>query len=96
MGVSIENSQIVDSSSVSIKELNDTMLIMLSAILEKLPRTTGNDQSAVSIEAGTLPAVTTVTTVSTLNTLGGRTAAQAYDSITNMGALHLYQNIIVS
>lgn len=93
-----------DVTVVALQALNDTMLYMLAAILEKMPRVTGNDQAAVSIEAGavgifagqTLATVTTVGTVSNMTNIGGKQVAQLPDAISQLGALHLYRNIIVS
>jgi len=90
-----------------ISTLNETMGLLLSAILEKMPRVTGNDQMAVSIEAGftgltsaqTLTAVTTVTTVGTVTNqtqIGGQEAITAAKSQIMAGAQHIYNNIEVS
>lgn len=85
-----------DATVQALQALNDTMLYMLGAILEKMPRVTGNDQAAVSIEAGTLATVTTVATVSNMTSIGGKQAAQVPDAVSMAGANHLYRNIIVS
>ena len=76
-----------------LQELNDTMLYMLGAILEKMPRVTGNDQAAVSIETGS---VTTVGTVSNMTNIGGRHTANVADAMTMAGTSHIYNNITVS
>lgn len=93
----------LDSTSQALKELNDTMLYMLGAILEKMPRVTGNDQAAVSVEGGAITAsiaanqtIGTVSLLSNLGSVGGRTAVVIPDAISQLGALHLYQNITVS
>lgn len=94
----------ISSSDASLAQLTDAMLYILAAILEKMPRVTGNDQAAVSIEAGsvgvsslpTLANVTTVATVSNVTAASGKTLAQLPDAISQLGALHLYQNITVS
>lgn len=78
-------------TATSIQEQNDAILYLLAAILEKLPRTTGNDQASVAIESGsvgllagqTLAAVTTVATVTTLTTLA------TLSNITNIGGKHI-------
>lgn len=93
-----------DATVVALQALNDTMLYMLAAILEKMPRVTGNDQAAISIEAGsvgvsslpTLAAVTTLSTLSNITNVGGKHVSQLPDAISQLGALHLYRNIIVS
>ena len=89
-----------DAVVQALTTLNDTMLYMLSAMLEKMPRVNGNDQCAVSIEAGNVGITGTptvnVTTLSNITSIGGKQAAQMPDAISQMGALHLYQNITVS
>jgi hypothetical protein len=99
-----------DITAQAIRDLNDTMLYMLSAILEKMPRTTGNDQASVAIESGsvgllagqTLATVTNVTTLATLQTLsnitniGGKNISAGADAIIMTGVAHIYNNIIVS
>lgn len=95
------------STEATTLELLGAISYLLSAILEKLPRVNGNDQAAISIEAGsvglasgqTLATVTNLTTVATLSNItniGARPAATIPDAISQLGALHLYQNIIVS
>lgn len=90
-----------DATVVALQALNDTMLYMLAAILEKMPRVTGNDQAAISIEAGSvgvssLPTLAAVTTLSNITNVGGKHASQLPDAISQLGALHLYRNITVS
>ena len=93
-----------DLTVQALQELNDTMLYMLGAILEKMPRVTGNDQAAVSIEAGsvsfnsnqTVATVTTVGTVSNMTNIGGRHTANVADAMTMSGTTHIYNNITVS
>ena len=72
------------SQEATLQDLLGTTCLLLAAILDKLPRTTGNDQAAVSVEgtatvaiAGgqTLGTVTTVGTVTTLTTVGTVTNA---------------------
>lgn len=82
-----------DSTLQALQALNDTMLYMLGAILEKMPRVTGNDQAAVSIETGS---VTTVGTVSNMTNIGGRHTANVADAMTMAGTSHIYNNITVS
>ena len=83
-----------------------TVVHLLAAILEKLPRVDANDRVLVS-HAESNPTVAlassqTLGTVSTVNALtdqtnfGGRTASQATFAFSNMGTAHIYNNIIVS
>lgn len=91
--------QAIQAMSDQIKVLNDTMLYYMSAVLEKMPRVTGNDQAAVVAEGGTISTVTTVTTCGTVNTIsqiGTRAAMTAADAQIMQGTSHLYNNILVS
>ena len=85
----------------------EAALLMLSAILENMPRTDANaraivntsDQGNVTVAlAGsqTLSAVTTVGTVSNQTNIGGRDASNTAYALANMGTAHIYNNIIVS
>lgn len=83
----------------SINTLNDTMVYVLSAIFEKMPRVTANDQAAIALETGTLSTVTTVTTVGTVSNqsaIGGQEALTAARAQMMQGASHIYNNINVS
>jgi hypothetical protein len=97
----------INSLQSDIRDLNDTLVTLLSAIFEKMPRVTGNDQAAVSIESGTvavsslptLAAVTTVATVSTVTNqaqLGGQEALTIARAQIMSGTSHIYNNIEVS
>lgn len=90
-------------------EINETLLVLLSAIIEKMPRIQANDRVMVELsESGALPAVSTVTTVTgvsnvtQLNALGstGINVTKATDGMpvhmANAGCFHIYNNIIVS
>lgn len=92
-------------------EMLSNITLLLAAMLEKMPRVTGNDQCAVSVEgtpivgisgAQTLATVTTVGTVTTLGTMtnvtniGGKPASTSADAISMSGTQHIYSNIIVS
>lgn len=90
------------SQEATLQELLGTTVVLLAAILEKLPRTTGNDQAAVSVEGTATVALasnqtlTTVGTVTNATQLGGKPALATADSISQVGALHLYDKITVS
>lgn len=94
---------VVDQTAEALQALNDTMLYMLSAILEKMPRVTSNDQASVSIEIMPTVAFTANQDIrniggalNNISNIGGKTTAVIPDALSQMGALHLYQNIIVS
>lgn len=85
----------------------EAALLMLSAILENMPRTDANaraivntsDQGNVTVAIAatqTLATVTTVGTVSNQTNIGGRDASHAAYALANMGTAHIYNNIIVS
>ncbi len=81
----------------AIGTLNDTMLTVLAAILEKMPRVTGNDQAAVSVEGTATVALATNQTLTTLtnaNQVGSKYTSG--DNLNLAGVQHLYNNIIVS
>lgn len=82
--------------SDEVKSLNETMLILLQAILEKMPRVTGNDQVAVSIEAGSVGIATnqTLATVGTLNAIGGRYVPG--DNVSSAGLTSIYNNLVIT
>jgi len=92
------------------QELLTQATLLLAAILEKLPRTDANDRAivntsdqgnvtvalAASQTLGTVTTVSTVTTVGNQTNIGGRDASHAAYALANMGASHIYNNIIVS
>ena len=96
----------LSSIQEEIKSLNDTMLVLLNAIFEKMPRVTGNDQAAVTIEGGTVTTVTAVTTVATVSSVTAMTTLTnqqqfgtkfvSGDNFNLAGCLHIYDNIKVS
>lgn len=86
-------------------ELLGGAIMLLSAILEKMPRVDGNDRliingseiaSSVAVSSGSLTSVGTVSTVSTLANqanIGGRDASHMVYAVANAGAMHIYDNI---
>ena len=85
----------------------EAALLMLSAILENMPRTDANaraivntsDQGNVTVAIAatqTLATVTTVGTVSNQTNIGGRDASNTAYALANMGTAHIYNNLIVS
>ena len=81
--------------------LNDTMLTVLVAVLEKMPRVTGNDQAAVSVENTITTAfsanqdIRNITgSLSNLNALGTKYVSGDNSNLAGLG--HVYNNIIVS
>jgi len=95
---------------VTQQELLAHVTLLLSAILESMPRTDANQRAIVNTSdqgnvtmavaaAQTLATVTTVGTVSTVSNqtnIGGRDASHAAYALANMGTAHIYNNIIVS
>lgn len=89
-----------ETNQLSDRELQEGVLYAMLAILEKMPRVdtadrivTNQETGSVSISNGT---VTTVTTVSNQTNIGGRDAAHASFAMANIGALHIYNNILVT
>ena len=87
----------------------EAALVLLSAILEKMPRVDVNDRMVVSHAEsnptvalasgqtlGTVTTVGTVSNVATMTQVGGRDAAHISYALANAGALHIYNNIEVS
>lgn len=89
-----------ETNQLSDRELQEGVLYAMLAILEKMPRVdtadrivTNQETGSVSISSGT---VTTVTTVANQTNIGGRDAAHASFAMANIGALHIYNNILVT
>ena len=85
------------------EELLTHATLLLSAILEKMPRVDTADRMAVTIESGSVgisasQTLATLSTAGTLQNLGAlsRPADGIPFHMSNIGALHLYNNIIVS
>ena len=92
---------------VTQQELLAHATLLLSAILESMPRTDANqraivntsDQGNVTVAIAatqTLATVTTVGTVGNQTNIGGRDASHAAYALANMGTAHIYNNLIVS
>lgn len=78
--------------SEQVRQLNDTMLYFVTAILDKMPRLDQQDRVAVTLETA-LPSVAHVNNINSFN--GGNANFIPYQ-ISNVGALHLYDNVKVS
>lgn len=94
--------QTINADLVSI---NDTLLTYLSAIFEKMPRIQANDRLVCDMSETSLGTITTLTTANDLLRLqnlgvNDTKVTKATDAIpmhlSNIGALHLYDKIIVS
>ena len=90
-------------ADLATEDTTQTLLYLLSAILEKMPRVDNADRLVItSVEAGAQAVtvssgtVTTVTTVGNQTNLGGRDATNIPQAVANMGTAHIYNNIIVS
>ena len=84
-------------------ELLGNITVLLAAMLEKMPRVTGNDQMAVSVESHPSFALTTnqdlrniTGAVANITSVGSKTAATSVDALSMAGTAHIYNNIIVS
>ena len=84
-------------------ELLGNITTLLAAMLERMPRVTGNDQVAASIE--TIPAVSIAANqdlrnitgaLANITSVGSKTAATSVDALNMAGAAYIYNNITVS
>ena len=83
------------SATESINAQAETTTTLLAAMFEKMPRVTGNDQAAVSVEAlPTLANVTTVANLTNQNAMGGKFISG--DNAMLAGTAHIYNQITVS
>ena len=89
--------QAVLSLQNEIRDLNDTLITLLSAIFEKMPRVTATDQAAVSIETGTVVVSSLPALGSVINQvqMGGQEALTLARSQIMSGTSHIYNNIEV-
>lgn len=88
---------------VSQDDTLQTCLFLLGMIAEKLPRVDNQDRQIVTLAESSGGAITSVTTVTNLTNLlnlglfaGANSANAAPLHFANIGAQHLYQQIIVS
>ena len=84
-------------------ELLSNVTFLLAAMLERMPRVTGNDQVATSIEV--IPQITfaanqdirnIIGAIGGLTNIGGKSAAGTVDALNMAGTVNIYNNIIVS
>ncbi len=94
----------INGTNEKISVLSDTLLYFVSAMLEKMPRLDINDRATVNVETGTVTVgtISTITNMSNLNNMnnlnnlaGGNTNAIPYQ-LSNVGTLHIYDNIKVT
>ena len=98
-GYGSEGSYTDVSDQTPMPTTDDTIIALLAAMLERMPRTTGNDQMAVSVEsqpAITISANQTIGTLTNSVQIGGKPAITAADAMIMQGTSHIYNNIIVS
>ena len=89
---------VTDPTLTAIAALHEMMTFYLSAMLEKMPRVDTADRMIVNLSDATqiIGTVSSVTNVTTVDGLGGKTTAAIPTQISNVGALHLYDNIRVN
>ena len=82
------------------QELLSSAVLLLATIAERLPRVTGNDQAAVSVEGIVTVALAAGQVLGNINTLGNINATGGKfvtgDNLNMAGTQHIYNNIIVS
>lgn len=91
-----------DTNRLPVDKL-DEIVFLLSSMLEKMPRVDAADRLLVShaesnptVAISSAQTVATVTTLGGVTNIGGRDAAHAAFALANMGALHIYNNILVT
>lgn len=86
-----------ETNQLSDRELQEGVLYAMLAILEKMPRVDTADRIVTNQETGSVSISSgTVTTVANQTNIGGRDAAHASFAMANIGALHIYNNILVT
>lgn len=86
-----------ETNQLSDRELQEGVLYAMLAILEKMPRVDTADRIVTNQETGSVSISSgTVTTVGTVSNIGGRDAAHTSFAMANIGALHIYNNILVT
>ncbi len=83
------------------QEMLGGILVLLSSMLEKMPRVDGADRLLVS-HSESSPAVTiaaaqtlaTLTTLGNQTNIGGRDASHMAYAAANAGSMHIYNNLI--
>ena len=90
-------------AALSAEETQQSILYLLAEIRDRLPRLDQYDREAVTVEASVALSTTvasgTVTTVSTVGNLtqfAGKPVDGFVPQVANMGALHIYQQIVVT
>ncbi len=85
------------------QELLGGALMLLSAILEKMPRVDVNDRlmvnpsestSPVTVASGTVTTVTTLATLTNQTNIGGRDASHVAYALANAGSVNIYNNLV--
>jgi len=83
-------------------EINETLLVLLSQIIEKMPRLQANDRVMADLSETVLSSVSNMSSLSNLANFGNgvATITKVADGIpvhtANVGAMHIYNNILVS
>ncbi len=86
------------------EQLLGSLVLLMAAMLEKMPRVNGNDQVAAAIETGTVAVTGSLTSAGTVSNVTGyigdlRAAGTRFISGDNLmlsGTQHIYSNITVS
>lgn len=89
----------VQALSENVRDLTDTLVTLMSAILEKMPRVTATDQVATNIEntpTVNIAASQTLATLTNLVQMGGQEAVTVARSQMMSGATYVYDNVKVS
>lgn len=89
-----------ESGQLDDKQLQEAILYALLSMLEKMPRLDAADRLIVS-HSESSPSVAiatnqTLATVGNQTNIGGRDASHIAFAMANVGAAHIYNNIVVS
>lgn len=92
----------IETTQEDVRDTLEALLTLLAGIFEKMPKLDAQDRviiqanestTAVTLSSGT---VTTASNVTNLNNFAGGNTAGVPVHLANVGALHLYNQIIVS
>lgn len=87
-----------DTDTLNQEDNFKAVLLFLATISEKFARLDINDRATVNVETGTigvssLPTLSTVTNLTNINNFAGGNAAPLPYHVSNIGALHIYNQI---
>ena len=90
--------QDIKALSEEIRQLNETMIYLVSSLLSQQPRLDANNRAAVNVETGsvTVGSITTLTNMTNLNNFAGGNTALVPFYLGDAGATTIYDLIEVT